>query len=88
MPNFENVTPTRIEIPEIGVIAEAGQVITLSADDAAVIGADHPDLTPTKAKATPPAEDSATADPASAPTDSADVEDTTSAAPAASTEGA
>ena len=87
MPNFENITPTRIELPELGILAEPGEVVAVSAETAAIIGDSHPDLSPTKAKASTPATTSS-ADTSSASTESADAENITSAADAATTEGA
>ena len=83
MPTFENVTPTRIEIPAIGAIVEAGQVVELSAEAAAIIGDSHPDLTPSTAAVTAPVEE-----PVEAPAEPAAVEENTNAADAATTKEA
>ena len=83
MPTFENVTPTRIEIPAIGAIVEAGQVVELSAEAAAIIGDSHPDLTPSTAAVTAPVEE-----PVEAPVEPAVAEENTNAADAATTKEA
>ena len=83
MPTFENVTPTRIEIPSIGIVVDAGQFVELTDEQAAVVGDTHPDLTPSTAAAPAPVEE-----PVEAPVEPAVAEENTNAADAATTKEA